>query len=381
MTELRQRFADARTVLAALAEVANTYPEGRRVVVDSQGTLASISGDLRTALQSYRNAARDFERLGNRQMADLAAEDVARLFTAIGRADEAVPILEGLSAKTDPCKQATTAINRAEALLEARSLDAVSGSARVRDAVRAAEVATAACPDPHKRLVAGTYALTFALEAHDGANADRVGELLTKTALRSDALAASWRGGVLGRWALERGRVADALKLFEEQIAIARAAGLDEEALRGHIGAGRVLLAMRRPQPAVVHFLAAERLLAHALEGVPLMEGRGEFLRGHDRAIRYLVEALVNQHRTAEAMRVARIGRAAELASAARLQRLARLSPDQRRRWDEAAERYLRTRRALEEEAQEDWKFARNELADRRGAREIPRGGGAHRAG
>jgi tetratricopeptide (TPR) repeat protein len=371
LTELRQRFTDARAVLASLTEPASSYPQGRATLSSTRGMLASLSGDLRDGLQSYRNAAQDFERLGDQQRADLASEDVARLLTSIGRAEEAVSILEQLAAKTDPCKRATTAINRAEALMEARNLDASPGDDRVRDAVQAAEAAARACPDPHRRLVAGTYALAFALDTRDDATADRFAGLLEKTELRSDALAASWRGGVLGRWALERGRAADALTLFDEQISIARAAGLEEEALRGHIGAGRALLALRRAQPAVTHFLAAERLLVHALEGVPLMEGRGEFLRGHDQAVRYLVDALVDQRRTAEALRVARTSRAAELASAARLQRLERLSPEQRRRWDEAVERYLRGRRALEHEAEDDWKFPRNELADRRAAREI----------
>ena len=371
LTELRQRFSDARAVLASLTEPAGGFPEGKALLSYSRGMLASVSGDLRDALQSYRSAARDFERLGKQQTADAAAEDVARLFTSIGRADEAVPILDKLPARTDPCKRATTAINRAEALMEARNLDAGSAADRVRDAVQAADTAARACPDPHRRLVAGTYALAFAIETHDGATADRFAEQLEKAEPRSDALAASWRGGVLGRWALEGGRAAVALKLFEEQIAIARAAGLDEEALRGHIGAGRALLALRRPQPAVTHFLAAEGLLVHALEGVPLMEGRGEFLRGHDQAVRYLVDALVDQGRVAEALRVARICRAAELASAARLQRLERLSPEQRRRWDEAVERYLHGRRALEQEAADDWKFPRSELADRRAGREI----------
>jgi tetratricopeptide (TPR) repeat protein len=371
LTELRQRFSDARAVLASLTEPAGGFPEGKALLSYSRGMLASVSGDLRGALQSYRSAARDFERLGKQQTADAAAEDVARLFTSIGRADEAVPILDKLPARTDPCKRATTAINRAEALMEARNQDAGSAADRVRDAVQAADTAARACPDPHRRLVAGTYALAFAIETHDGATADRFAEQLDKAEPRSDALAASWRGGVLGRWALEGGRAAVALKLFEEQIAIARAAGLDEEALRGHIGAGRALLALRRPQPAVTHFLAAEGLLVHALEGVPLMEGRGEFLRGHDQAVRYLVDALVDQGRVAEALRVARICRAAELASAARLQRLERLSPAQRRRWDEAVERYLQARRALEQEAADDWKFPRSELADRRGGREI----------
>src|SRR6185503_16427259 len=194
-------------------------------------------------------------------MADLAAEDVGRLFRAFGRADEAVPILEGPSPKPDPGKQATTAINRAEALIEARNLDAASGNERVRASVEAAKAATGTCPDPHKRLVAGTYALTFALDTRDGATADRVSDVLAKTEVRWDALAASWRGGVLARWMLERGRGTQALALFEEQIAIARAAGLDEEAFRGHIGAGRASLALRRRQGAVTHFLAAERLL------------------------------------------------------------------------------------------------------------------------
>ena len=113
LTELRQRFTDARAVLASLTVPAGGFPEGKALLSYSLGMLASVSGDLRGGLQSYRCAARDFERLGKQQTADAAAEDVARLFTSIGRADEAVPILEKLPVKTDPCKRATTAINRA----------------------------------------------------------------------------------------------------------------------------------------------------------------------------------------------------------------------------------------------------------------------------
>ena len=45
---------------------------------------------------------------------------------------------------------------------------------------------------------------------------------------------------------------------------------------------------------------------------VPFAEGRGEFLNSHDEGVRHLVDALVDDGATEEAMATARLARATE---------------------------------------------------------------------
>ena len=128
-------------------------------------------------------------------------------------------------------------------------------------------------------------------------------------------------------------------------------------------------MALGRRTLAVQRFRAAHGLLDRALQGIPLTEGRGEFLSGHLEAVRYLVDALVRDGHVAEALNVARLTRSAEVTAAARLDRLSRLSVAERRRWDETLESYAHIRRALENEAADEWKLPASSLARARAER------------
>ena len=99
------------------------------------------------------------------------------------------------------------------------------------------------------------------------------------------------------------------------------------------------------------------------LRGIPLGEGRGSFIGGHDSGVGYLVSALVDGGQVRRALQVARWIRFVELANTARLYWRAAWPPEARQRWDDALERYHHIRREIEREAGEDWKAPRAALA------------------
>jgi len=375
LTELRQRFAEARMELATLREAASRYPEGEACAAYAEGGLASLGGDLRTALNSYRISVRLAERLGLDRLRNQAAEDLGRVYTALGRADDAVATLTALPLAGDACARATSAINRAEAYLAQRAEMASSPEGIPDDSPAQATLALArreaqTCGELHRRVLATIYALDDALARGHRAEAAEAAAELGALDQHADALASLWRHDALGRWALAEGRASQALTSFEEEAALARSAGVDESAVRAEVGAGRSLLALGRHRPAVTRLREAAQMLRGALARVPVAEGRGDFLRGHDEAFRYLVEALVSESRPLEALDVAQAARRAELASLARTQRLAQLPPSERARWDQAIERYAQLRHGLESESADDWTLSRADLARARAARQ-----------
>jgi tetratricopeptide (TPR) repeat protein len=357
LATLQQRFADARVVLESLASARDQFPEGQALYAYSEGLLAAETDDLRTALASYRTVARVWERLGRIAFANDAAEDLGRILVVMGRSEEAVSILERLPGKKDPCAHASLMINRAEAIIEAATHNRNIAEVQVTRALAEEQEATRTCPDPHRRFMATIHAARRALSI---GNIERTDALVTQ--LRSvpedeDALSKAWRAEVLGSWWLARGNARGALRSFDEQATVARAVGLRDERLRAEVGAGEALLALGRRREGVVRLRNAQALLQTTLEGIPISEGRGEFLGSHDEGVRHLVDALVDGGAVSEALAVARIARSTEVSHAAKLDRLQRLSAEQRRQWDEALGRYAHIRRAIEQESLEDWKI------------------------
>ena len=167
-------------------------------------------------------------------------------------------------------------------------------------------------------------AAEYALDTEDDATAAGLVAELAAAKPAGQASTASWRADVFGRWALRRGEPLAARKAFAEEVAVARAGGLWEEAFRGEVGLGRALRASGRNRQAVAHLKAAQSLLERMIDGVPIAEGRGAFLRGHDDGVRFLVEALVDQNETREALRTARLACAAALSYVVRADRSGR---------------------------------------------------------
>lgn len=366
---LGQRFSEARAVLESLVAARDQFPEGKAWYSYSEGMLEREVGDLRRSLASYRASARVSERLGRVGLGNDVAEDMAQILVVLGRAGEAVTILEGLPSKDDPCARASLMINRAEARLEATVRSGAMEEARLLTALADEQAATAECPDPHRRLLSLVDSAWHAIATTDGPGADRLVGLLRAESEAKDPLALAWKADAIGRWHLARRRPEAALESFEEQSAIARAAGLQNERLRAEIGAGEALRALGRYRGAVVRLRAAQALQQRMFQSLPLVEGGG-FLNRHAEAVRHLVDALVDVKATDEAMWAARSARAFEARYAARSDRIEQLSVEARRQWDLALEHYTRIRRTIEEEAMEDWRVPREALGHVRADRE-----------
>lgn len=368
---LQQRFADARTVLASLESARDQYPEGQARYAYNAGLLAAETYDLRGALASYRTANQMAERLARTSLSDATAEDLARILTMLGRASEALSILEKLPPRPDPCANASLMINRVDALLEVESRNPGFGGNKAAAILLEEQRAARACLDPHRDLIVAVHAARQALTVKDEELADNLAQRLQGPSRATDAVAQSWRTDLLGAWSLARRRPREALKNYLEEGAIARAAGLRNEAFRSEVGAGEALLALGQRNAGIDHLKAAQLLLERTFDGIPLMEGRGEFLSSHDQAVRHLVDALVDNGSIVEAMNVARVAHATEIRHAAKVDRLHGLTADQRERWDDALAHFVQVRRTIEEEGKEDWKLSADQLLRVRADRQI----------
>ena len=370
LVHVQQRYADARAILREMAAAGQQTSEGRVWLDFHAGLLAADTADIRTAMESYRRAGRAARRIGLTGMAESADIEVARLLTRIGRPGDALALLKAFAPPKDSCARATRALDVVWARIEQEAIDAsVEGRSERARAIAEVDRATRDCPDPHRRMMALTYAAEGALQDHDQPGARPFIDELELTADDHDALHSSRRAEVLGRWYLQQGKPLAALASFDKELPAARERGLLEEIFRSEVGAGRALLKLGRRQAAVTRLQAAQSLLQTMLRGVPLGEGRGGFLSGRDEGIRYLVGALVDGGAIDQALRTVRLARSAELTFAARLDRLSHLSSDQRRSWDDALGRYQGLRAAIEQDAERDWSVPRLELAQRRAGR------------
>ena len=369
----QQRYADARKLLDELQPYARQYPEGQIWVDADAGLLATDTADVRTALDRYHAAEVGARRLGQSRLEQNAADEVARVLGYVGRADEAVAIQKALPLPADPCARATRALNLSDSLMAQAAQRSPTGpkfSPEVAAALAAAQKATDACPDTDRRLVALANAADWAVQVGDDAEAARLVPRLQAVPARGNLRQSCFRADVIGRWQLRRGQPAAALATFDGEIPVARGRGLLDETFRAEVGAGRALLALGRRRAAVSRLQSARQLLEELLRSIPMGEGRGSFLGGHDAGVRTLVQALVDGGAAGQALDVARWTRSVELAHAARLDRLAKLSPLAHRRWDAALERYQHIRRDIEREAEDDWKLPRAALGRLRSERQ-----------
>ncbi|MES1205861.1 MAG: CHAT domain-containing protein [Pseudomonadota bacterium] len=371
LLEKQQRYVEARALLEELEAFGGQFPEGQVWMDYDAGVLAANTGVVRTGLEKYRAAERGARRLDLKTLAEDATDEVARLLTRVGRADEAVALQKSLPVPVEPCAQATRALNLTWTLME-RALHQTHGQRdpEVATALSAAKEAIRLCPESLRHRLAVVNSAEYALQIQDDVELERSVAEMQQLPPDRDVLRESRRGDVLGRWHLRRGQPLEALAAFSAQLPAVRSAGLLEEAFRAEVGVGRASLALGRKKAAVAALERAQHLLEQMLRGIPLAEGRGSFLGGHDDGVRYLVAALADSGAPAQALRAARWARSIELAHAARLDRLADLSPDERRLWDDALSQYQRMRTEIEHQAESDWSVPRGRLADVRAKRQ-----------
>lgn len=369
-----QRYAEARAVLDAAHADVGLYGEGRARERYYAGILAAEIGDRRGALRDLRAAdamARDF---GMARLARNAESALALEILALGEAGRAADVLARLEKDLDaatnepatPCERVAIANNLgwARSLEEAAPL--TPGAPRpvgsAREAVLRA-VALEGCADVYER----SFALTNLARVHLAADE---GEAATKALAEARAAVREPRGVARLAWIDLDARIAaaarrndEALRRFDEELRLARAARLALPQWSALVGKAGLLAATGRRNDAIDALLAAESVLDDATLLVPLGEGRSGFASDHGQSARLAVALLVEGQRFDEAVHVARNAQARVVASAFRHRKIATLPAAERARWERAVEAWRTAREALEIDAATDWKRSGADLA------------------
>jgi hypothetical protein len=375
---MQEDLVAANAILKRLDPLGAQHAEGRADLAYFHGLVAQRSGDLRAALELFRDSVDQAERLGAPESALGARQELAVTLAWIGRADEAFALETALLAEAgseEPCERAAMKMNLAWiALLRQWSpspgAPAPPPDARPGPLLAAARAAVLeSCPDPFRRRHALLNEALFALDGGDRVLARGRLDDLARVEGGRTAQVAVWETEVEARLALAEGKAGPAQRLYARQAGLAHAIGFEEGAFRAEIGQGRALQAARRPREAIARFEAAEAIMGRLLAAVPLGEGRDVFAGGRIDGARQLVSALLELGRPADGARAARLARARVLRAAASPERVAALAPAERERWLGAIGAYRAARGRLEAAAADDWKLTAQELEAARLAR------------
>jgi cellulose synthase operon protein C len=354
-----RRPHEASTLLAEVASEVAQASEAAAEIDYARGVVAYELGDVALALASLDAAGARAERIGLDPLRVRVHQLSAHVLRELGDPERGAGELAAarLLVSADPCERARFLTDVGWFTLQGR--DRAAARAPLEEALA---LYRGACPRPvpaQNVLVNLALASSGREEAREHLRAARaIGPLppsLAVWALEAEATAAA--------------RPADALAAWTRIDALALAAALPDARWRAQVGSGDALLALGRPDAAIEAYREAESVLDDRVQRVPASSGRDGYLGGRDRAARALLDLLVERGRAPEALEALRRSRSRALASLGWSRRLGTLPPEQRRRWQEALERYRSEREALTRESAADWELSAPRLAAARAAR------------
>jgi CHAT domain-containing protein len=376
LSQRSHRYTEARAALDGIAPELPLYPEGRARAPYYRGTLAGEVGDHRQALALLEEAKRAARRLGMVKLERNCRSAVALELQEIGRVRASIPVLAALEKEYEvatrehkhdapsPCERAELANNVGWAALLANEIARSEGRVATEDARSSLERAVATdCRDAYVRGFALSNLARAALDDGDFANAER--RLLEAKAAVKEPRGVeriAWLE-LEGRLHFARGRIAQALGVLDDGLALARASLLLQAQYDLLVTRSEVLVAAKRTTDAIASLREAEHLLDSAMVLVPLGEGRASYASARTQGARALVDILVGQGDASGAAAVAERALARVLSSALSGLRLERLTPTERAQWEDAVRAYRTARAALDAEAANDWKLPADALA------------------
>ncbi len=332
------------------------------------GYLAGDTGDLRTGLRLLDDAARRAERLGLVGLERAAHQVLSLQLPQVGRHREAVELLTRRRAldKDDsgPCERAQLANNigwNHVLAHEAGHRDAGDPLPWLEEALEHLE---RDCPELTSEPINVHTNLALAhLHAGRRPRARQHLEHARRLAARPELRQLVWWRDIEARLELDAGRPGRALELYDDMARLAAAALSPEAEWRAAVGRGRAHSALGQPQLARADFAAAEALVDGASLMIAAVGDRASFVAVRESGTRLYLELLLGQGRARDAFEVARRARTRVLQGFERGERrLSRLSPDERRRWDEAILEYQQRRTALDAAGAESWRLPADEL-------------------
>lgn len=375
LNQRSHHYAEAHAVLDDVHTWVGPYADGRVRESYYRGTLASETGDARSALRLLDEARERASRIGLAALERNAINAYAMQLELLGRANEARAMLQKLAtladaADTPPCEKVEIFINLGFGTLLANAQrhdekTALDDAAPLLDRALSVD----GCTDVYLQAAALGNLAVATLERGDPAGARRVLQRARANAVDRGVEHLFWHD-LDGRIALAQADGAAALRAFESEAHLADSMLSFEAGWRAELGKGEALERLGRNDAALESYHHAERLLSAMVMNVPLGEGRGTFVGDRSRSARLAVDLLVRLRRPDEALAVARASRARVLAGLEKAARLEGLNDLDRVRWENAIGAYRDARTTIDAEAKDDWKLPRDEVRRARASRQ-----------
>jgi tetratricopeptide (TPR) repeat protein len=337
-----------------------------------EGLFAQRTGDLRAALDWQRRAVAAAERLGLTSLRDNALDQMAAVYTELGRFDDAEAVqrslLGGLPDHKDPCEHSWLTVSRVGALgwiLLVRAEAEGTGFSREDPTEMLEQTLVLQQTCGHAAGDQANTQVNLALAAWIHGDLEAVTshlDLAETLQPGGDPLYSAWMADLRGRVALKRGDLGSALVSADRSLVLARIRGAPDVLFQAHAGRAEVLWADGRIEPAIQAFDQAHAVLWAGTSSVPIDAGRAQFLRARQRITERYVSLLLEQGRALDAMAVVRRARSNVLRTAQLSHRVASFSPTERKQWQDALTRYAGIRDEQKASAAGSWQLSAVEL-------------------
>ena len=291
-------------LLRELRARSSLLPPASLVALANIGAIAeSERGDLRAQLRLAREASSRAQRIGmDRDWAD-AELVIAKAMERLGRGHEAHRLLLELEdwLAPDSCTRVIAIATRSWIELQAHDAAVRETGWRPLRTTAAALHGPDSCLRPN---VLANALVNHALALIQAGRFAEAGRPLRQARDMNTHLeeVESWIIEAEGRLAVGRGRTEEALEAYDRLAAFARLRGNSDAAWRADIGRAQAHLAEGDPEAARRALERSEHTLDREVSLVPLGEGRDAFATRKLRGSRMLVDLLLAQGRTAEAL-------------------------------------------------------------------------------
>lgn len=353
----KRSFGEVRELLDGINPLVVTYPEGATKAAYYQGLLALETGNLRAALAAFSTSALGAQRLGLDTYRSAVLEQEAEVLAVLGRHDEAAQrhaqARSAAGEGADVCRKAQLASNAGWITLRA-----IASSGQGKDeAKRTLEEALSLTREGCKAGLGNALVNMALLEVESGqANAARA-HLEEARNAGGWAEVGGWTQMLDARILLAEKHPEQALLIFDGLRSDGERLLLPELVYEGAVGRAEVLAAQGKRIEAGKAFAEAALSLTAWSRGVPVGEGRGTFFSARQRGARaavdfWLRDAERGDHEAArQAVAAARQSLVGFVRAFQWVDRVEGLSPEARKRWDDAVRVYQQERATLEEKA------------------------------
>lgn len=370
-TLIRQRdLAAARKILDGLPHDPGLPAEARVYPSCYRGQLAEKEEDYRLALAETRKCVQIAERVKLDRLERMAEEQMALILRRIGRSREAAHIFERLGVPSgSPCEAGRFLTNQGWSALLAR--EAGESLADPTPLLERALASYESCENVQlEKKVNGLINLVLAhLQEGRLVQAKSLLARVHRLEPHPPLPHRLWRLDLEARIELREGRLAQALRRFEELEALAEETSSPDARLRAAFGQARCHRDLGETEAALAVLRRVEELLDEQSLQIPLDQGREHFVATRQAAISLHIEILFDRGSYDEAMAVARRARSRMLRQLERSDRLASLSAEERMQWESRLAEFQAKRAALEERARNDWRLSPAQLGHERIAR------------